>query len=212
MPYTKTHKARTHTRIVETAARAFREHGVDGVGIADLMRAAGLTHGGFYAHFSNKDALVAEATRQGLEDSRREFLAAAAEASPEAPLREVIRRYVSRQHRDSPAEGCAMPALVGEIARESSEVRHAFTAAVEDFIAGLSAFTPGETAEARRDAALVLAAGMAGAVALARAVDDPGLSDRILLAARHFYTAALASGTAPFSPAVAKASDVIERP
>lgn len=192
MPYTKAHKARTRARIVSEAARAFRERGVEGVSIADLMRAAALTHGGFYAHFPTKDALVAEAMSRGLDDSRREFLAAAAEASPTAPLREVIRRYISRQHRDVPAEGCAMPALAGEMAHESPEARRAFTSGVEDFVTGLAAYCPGDTPEARRDAALALSAGMVGAVALARAVDDPTLSDRILLAARQFYTAALA--------------------
>jgi TetR/AcrR family transcriptional repressor of nem operon len=173
------------------AARAFRERGVEPVAIADVMRAAGLTHGGFYAHFRSKDALVAEATARGLADSRRAFLAEAAAANPGAPLREVIRRYLSRAHRDDRATGCALPALAAEIAREPTEVRRAFTASLEEFVAQLTEYVPGTSAEARRDAALVLAAGMAGAVALARAVEDPTMSDRLLLAARRFYTQAL---------------------
>src|SRR5512146_922265 len=100
-----THKARTHARILAVAARAVRERGVEGVSIAQIMQAADLTHGGFYAHFASKAALIAEIAREGLAESRREFLAAAAEASPDAPLREIIRRYVSRQHRDTLAEG-----------------------------------------------------------------------------------------------------------
>lgn len=196
MPRSTRHKTRTHARIVEVAARAFRERGVEPVAIADVMRAAGLTHGGFYAHFDSKDALVAEATAQGLADSRREFLAEAAEANPQAPLREAIRRYVSRAHRDNRAGGCALPALAAEIAREPAEVRAAFTTALEEFVAQLMDYVPGETAEARRDAALVLASGMAGAVALARAIEDPALSDRLLLAARRFYTETFA-GSAP---------------
>ena len=192
------HKARTHARILAVAARAIRERGIEGVCIADLMQAADLTHGGFYAHFANKSAMVAEAAQEGLAESRRAFLAAAAEANPSAPLREIIRRYVSRQHRDGPAEGCAMPALAGEVVRESPEVRRAFTAGVQEFVAGLADYLPDHpgqpalTTEERRDTALVLTAGMAGAVALARAVDDPAMSDRLLLAARRFYTAALA--------------------
>ena len=196
MPRSATHKARTRARIVEAAARAFRERGVETVAIADVMHAAGLTHGGFYAHFPNKDALVAAATARGLIDSRQEFVAEAAAANPEAPLREVIRRYVSRSHRDHPAEGCAMPALAAEIAREPSEVRRAFTSALEEYVTQLMEYVPGDTPEDRRDAALVLAAGMAGAVAISRAVDDPHLSDRLLLAARRFYTDTLA-GNAP---------------
>lgn len=188
MPYTKSHKARTRARIVESAARAYREHGVEGVGIVDIMRDAGLTHGGFYAHFPNKDALLAEAAQRGLAETREEFLAGAVAANPDAPLREIIRRYVSRSHRDDAAGGCAMPALAGELAREPDEVRHAFTDAFEELASGIATHCPGETAEARRDAALALTAGMVGAVALSRAVDDPSLSDRILLATRRFYT------------------------
>ena len=157
-----------------------------------MMQAADLTHGGFYAHFASKAALLAEVAREGLAESRREFLAAAAEASPEAPLREIIRRYVSRQHRDTLAEGCAMPALAGEMAREPAEVRRAFTDGLEEFAIGLATYIPSETEEARRDTALVLTAGMVGAVALARAVDDPALSDRLLLATRRFFTASMA--------------------
>jgi TetR/AcrR family transcriptional repressor of nem operon len=197
MPYTKAHKTRTHERIVEAAARAFRERGVESVAIADLMRDAGLTHGGFYAHFPNKDALVAEAMARGLADSRREFLAGAADVNPAAPLREIIRRYVSRFHRDHPAEGCVLPALSAEVAREPEGVRRAYTGAVEDLVAGIAEHCPGDTPEARRDAALTLIAGMAGAVALARAVDDPTLSDRLLLATRRFFTDALAKDEPP---------------
>jgi TetR/AcrR family transcriptional repressor of nem operon len=104
---------------------------------------------------------------------------------------EIIRRYVSRYHRDHPAEGCAIPALTSEVAREPDSVRHAYTTGLEEFITLLMEYTPGTTPEEQRDAALILAAGMAGAVALSRAVDDPSLSDRILLAARRFYTGAL---------------------
>jgi TetR/AcrR family transcriptional repressor of nem operon len=196
MPYTKAHKARTRARIVAAAARAFREHGVEGVAIADIMRDAGLTHGGFYAHFPNKDALLGEAAQRGLAETRDEFLAGAVAANPEAPLAEIIRRYVSRGHRDDAAGGCAMPALAGELAREPEEVRHAFTDAFEELASGIAEHCPGATVEARRDAALALTAGMVGSIALARAVDDLILSDRILLATRRFLTGALASEAA----------------
>src|SRR5260370_14318161 len=188
MPRSTGHKAQTRARIVAAAARAFRERGVESVAIADVMRAAGLTHGGFYAHFSSKDALVAEATASGLVDSRREFVSDAAEANPEAPLREVIRRYVSRYHRDHQAEGCAMPALTAEIARESTEVRRAFTAALEEFVANLMEYVPGDSPEARRDGALVLAAGMAGALPPPRPGDHPPLKHPHLLAAPPSFT------------------------
>jgi TetR/AcrR family transcriptional repressor of nem operon len=194
MPRSTTHKARTRARIIEAAAQAFREGGVETVAIADVMRAADLTHGGFYAHFPNKEALIAEAIARGLSDSRRAFVMEAATANPEAPLREIIRRYISRFHRDHPAEGCAMPALAAEIAREPGEVRHAFTNALEAFVALLMDYVPGPTPESRSDVTLALVAGMVGAVALARAVDDAELSDRLLLSTRRFYTEILATG------------------
>jgi TetR/AcrR family transcriptional repressor of nem operon len=194
MPRSTAHKDRTRARIVETAARAFRERGVEPVGIAEVMHEAGLTHGGFYAHFPSKEALVAEAAVLGLAESRREFVSEAAEANPQAPLVEIIRRYVSRYHRDHPAEGCAIPALTSEVAREPDTVRHAFTTALDEFITLLMEYMPGTTPEAQHDAALILAAGMAGAVALSRAVDEPTLSDRLLLAARRFYTDAFPAG------------------
>lgn len=197
MPRSTAHKSRTRARIIEAAARAFRERGVEAVAIADVMRGAGLTHGGFYAHFPNKDALVAAAASRGMADSQRAFVSEAVDANPDAPLREIIRRYVSRYHRDHPAEGCAMPALAAEIAREPGEIRHAFTGALEEFVAQLMDYVPGDTPEVRHDAALALVAGMAGAVALARAVDDPDLSGRILLATRRFYTGALAEPAPP---------------
>jgi TetR/AcrR family transcriptional regulator, transcriptional repressor for nem operon len=194
MPRSTAHKARTRARIIETAARAFRERGVEPVGIAEVMHEAGMTHGGFYAHFPSKEALVAEAAVLGLAESRREFVSEAAEANPQAPLVEIIRRYVSRHHRDHPGEGCAIPTLSSEVAREPDAVRHAFTTALEEFITLLMDYMPGTTPEAQHDAALVLAAGMSGAVALSRAVDDSTLSDRLLLAARRFYTGAFSTG------------------
>jgi TetR/AcrR family transcriptional regulator, transcriptional repressor for nem operon len=188
MPRSTAHKARTRARIIEVAAGAFRERGIEPVAISDVMHEAGLTHGGFYAHFPSKEALVAEAALLGLADSRRQFVSEAAEANPQAPLVEIIRRYVSRYHRDHPAQGCAIPSLASEVAREPDTVRQAFTGGLEDFITRLTEYMPGTTLQVKEDAALVLAAGMAGAIALARAVDDSALSDRILLEARRFYT------------------------
>src|SRR5215831_16145670 len=154
MPRSTAHKARTRARIVETAARAFRERGVEPVGIAEVMHEAGLTHGGFYAHFPSKEALVAEAAILGMAESRQEFVSAAAEANTEAPVAEIIRRYVSRYHRDHPAEGCAIPTLTAEVAREPDSVRHAFTDALEEWVGLLMEYMPGTTSEEQHDAAV----------------------------------------------------------
>jgi TetR/AcrR family transcriptional repressor of nem operon len=189
MPLSKAHKRETRQRVVKTAARAFRAHGIDGVGVADLMRQAGLTHGGFYAHFRSKEDLVAAACAEGMLENSTSFVAGMKEASPDAGLATFIRAYLSRSHRDDPATGCVIASLGPEIVRGSPQTRHAFTEALQRYVAELATCTAdeGESKEASEDAMYVLLSGMAGALLMSRAVDDAGLSDRILRAARHFY-------------------------
>ena len=204
-------KRQAHERILRAAARAFRAGGVERVGIAALMGDAGLTHGGFYAHFASKDALVGEAAVYGLAEAGRTFFEEAAAAAPENPLREILRRYLSRQHRDGPGEGCVIPTLGGEIAREPPDVRHAFSEGLEGYLTQLAEYAPGASAEARCDHALVLLSGMVGAILLARAMDDPTLSDRTLLAARRFFTGVFASGSEPAAGMGAQGSAELSR-
>jgi TetR/AcrR family transcriptional repressor of nem operon len=184
MRYPKEHKARTRQKIVETAAREFRDKGLEGVGVADLMASAGLTHGGFYAHFGSKEALVEAACRHGVAATIETLDFRARQAPPGEGLRTVVRTYLSRAHRDDPARGCIMPSLAGEIARHGPETRRAFTDQLRAFAAVIARQLSGPDAAARERRALAIAAGLVGAVALARAVDDPALSDAILEAAR----------------------------
>lgn len=186
-------KEQTHRRIVEKASHAFRANGVRGTSIPAVMEEADLTHGTFYAHFTSKDALVAEAYVRGLSETVDNLLHIAGEAAPGGGLDAVIEHYLSAQHRDNPAGGCLLPALAGEVRRESPLVRHAFTTGLNDYFERLGQLIPKRNGDADEDQALVLASGMAGAVLLARAVDDPELSDRILRACRAFYTAAFAT-------------------
>lgn len=199
--YSKEHKEETRRRILEAAARAYREEGVDGVGIGELMQSIGLTHGGFYAHFDSKDALVAEACDSVRSPLAQRYFEWAEEVGGAEGLRRVIRGYVSRQHRDDPGLGCLMPALAADVSRSAPEVRASFTRSLRRLLGNIARLLPGgrtepaaeETAkDAIPDEALVLASGMVGAVLLSRAVDDPELSDRILLAARRFYMAEFA--------------------
>jgi TetR/AcrR family transcriptional repressor of nem operon len=188
MPYSKAHKARTRAHIVRAAAQTFRREGVHAATIPRLMGEAGLTHGGFYAHFPSKDALVAEACNIALNDIGQQLIRAVQEAPPHEKLRTVIRWYLSRTHRDEPEVGCAIPTLGSEIAREAPEVRAAFTAGLGSYAGQLAQVLPGpEEGHARSEDVLLLLAGMAGAVLVSRIVDDPALSDRILLDARAFY-------------------------
>lgn len=202
--YSKEHKEETRRRILEAAARAYREEGVSGVGIGELMQSIGLTHGGFYAHFDSKDALVAEACDSVRSTLAQSYFAWAEEAGGAEGLRRVIRGYLSRQHRDDPGLGCLMPALAADASRAAPEVRASFTRSLRGLVAGVARLlrgarrAPAAEDGAIPDEALVLVSGMVGAVLLARAADDPELSDRILLAARRFYTEAFAAeeGTA----------------
>lgn len=191
MPYSKAHKARTRVRIVAAAARAFRAEGIGSVGIPALMRDAGLTHGGFYAHFASKKALVAEACARGLSESSQAILAAADAKPPDEALSLIVRAYLSRGHRDNPDTGCAIAALGTEIAREPEDVRAAFADALRDYARRIAAYLPLDTSEAEREeAALVLLSGMAGTLMVARALEREQ-SDHLLFAARRFYMDAL---------------------
>ena len=185
-------KARTRERLVAEASHAFRANGVAGTSIPTLMAGIGLTHGTFYAHFDSKDALVAEAYVRGLNETVERLLQRAESAPPGRGLNAVIDRYLSTEHRDDPAGGCPLPALAGEVRREPAAVRHAFTEELQRYFDRLAPLFADRDDEAHTDHALILASGMVGAVLLARAVDDPALSDRILGACRDFYTAAFA--------------------
>ena len=170
-------------RVVETAARLFRERGFEGVGVADLMKAAGLTHGGFYAQFDSKQHLMAEACEQALEESElmwREAL----ERAPKKPLTAIASYYLSRKHRDNAGAGCVVAALGVEAARQGPIVRAAFTEAAKRFLEILGQVVPGRSAKTRRRQALTSLAALVGAVALARTVSQASLSEEILDAVR----------------------------
>lgn len=170
-------------RILETAATLFRERGFDGVGVADVMKAVGLTHGGFYGHFSSKDDLAAQALGRAFANANR-WTGEAKAADPQAPLQAIASRYLSPSHRDDPGHGCPVAALGCDIVRQGGASRLAATEGVRAAIAGLSAIAPGETAEERRASAIASYATLVGALVLSRMVDDEALSDEILAAAR----------------------------
>jgi TetR/AcrR family transcriptional repressor of nem operon len=182
--YDKTHKERTRVDILEAASQAFRARGIDGVGVAEVMADVGLTHGGFYAHFDSKDQLAGEACAHALRQSAHRVLPHEPEANGKHPLGMFIRGYLSRSHRDNPSDGCVVPALAGDVARRSPETRRAFTQAAQEYVRNIVSLSHGEIDE---NEGWALLAGMAGSIMLARAVDDPVLSDRILWAARELY-------------------------
>ncbi len=186
MRYPKEHKSRTRQRIVETAAKAFRAKGLDGVGVSDLMAEAGLTHGGFYAHFDSKEALIEAACRHGIEATIDTLDFRARAAPPGEGLRTLVRAYLSRSHRDDAARGCIMPSLAGEIARREPTTRQVVTEQLRRLVDVIARHLPDLDAAARERRALAVAASLVGAIALARAVDDAAVSDAILEATRAF--------------------------
>jgi len=177
-------KAAEHRdQIVDVAGRLFRAKGFDGAGVAEIMAAADLTHGGFYGHFGSKDALAAQASKKALEKSAQVWRRIAAE-SPDAPFRALLEHYLRPSHRDEPGTGCALAALGADAARQGKPVRNVFGDGLDELVEILAAAVPGTSKAARRRKAVAALAQLAGAVMLSRAVGDRDLSDEILKAAR----------------------------
>ncbi|WP_076862641.1 TetR/AcrR family transcriptional regulator [Bradyrhizobium mercantei] len=181
MRYPASETAKKHERILKEAARLFRERGFDGAGVAEIMEAAGLTHGAFYAHFTSKDALQTEAVERAFAQANSRIYALATNTSDAKQA--FLDSYLGRAHRNHAQDGCPMAALGPEIAR-SSAARKPFTQGVKHILDGMvSRFRWKRKGIARRNAIHVLSAAV-GAVILARAVDDPRFSDEILASVR----------------------------
>lgn len=179
MKVSRAEAAQNRERIIEVAARLFRERGFDGIGVAELMKSAGLTHGGFYGHFASKEDLMARACARALEGSLDALHQAGKRGGGNA-LSAVASAYLSPAHRDRPGEGCALAALGAEAARHGSPVRGAFTQGVRSLVDMLTRLLPGKSKRAKRERALAIFASMVGALVLARAVDDAELSEEVL--------------------------------
>jgi TetR/AcrR family transcriptional repressor of nem operon len=184
MGHSRENKAQSHDRIVQTAAARFREAGVEGVGVADLMKEAGLTHGGFYRHFASRDELVAEAVECALRDGGRavEAVASAKLARP-ALVAALVDAYLSTAHRDGLATSCAVTTLAGDVARSNDRARAAYTQQVDIYLKLLAGLAVADKPKARRTKAIAALSSLVGAVSLSRAVNDEKLSREILKAA-----------------------------
>jgi TetR/AcrR family transcriptional repressor of nem operon len=179
MKVSREQAAENRARVLEVAGRLFREKGFDGIAVAEIMKGAGLTHGGFYNQFGSKDDLAAEACAQVLAEAAERWRKLGEGADP---LGTLVGSYLSARHRDGAGKGCAIPALAADAARQPAAIRAAFTKGLRDFIDVLATFVPGRAAAARREKALATMSGMVGAMVLARAVNDAELSDEILRA------------------------------
>jgi TetR/AcrR family transcriptional regulator, transcriptional repressor for nem operon len=184
MRYSREHKIETHARIVKKASVRLREKGAHGIGVADLMKEAGLTHGGFYAHFTSREALVIEAFAYAMERSTQRWRKLAEQTSPEKRLATIVDSYLTRVHRDDPGHGCAVPALGAEIARESPKTRRAFAAKLEQMIDMMAEQIPDVPRKAARKQAMATIATMMGTLVLSRIAGNSEFSAEILGAGR----------------------------
>jgi TetR/AcrR family transcriptional regulator, transcriptional repressor for nem operon len=176
-------KEATHERILHAAARAIRRSGYSGTGVADIMKDAGLTHGGFYAHFESREAMLAEAADRAGAESVATLERIAADAPPGKALQTLIRGYLSKEHLERPESGCPMAALGSEMPRQAPEVRRAATRRIKEAIDVVARQLPEWGKPGAHEQALATLSTLVGAMVLARAVDDPKLSDAFRSAA-----------------------------
>lgn len=183
------HSARTaakeasHERIVSVAARAIRRSGYDGTGVADIMKEAGLTHGAFYAHFRSREAMLAEAANRACAESAATVADVVARAPAEQALASLLRSYLSREHLRHTEIGCPLAALGSETPRQTPEVRRATTRHIKAMVDLVARQSPDWGQPGAHERALFTVAAMVGTLLLARAVDEPALSDSLCKAA-----------------------------
>jgi len=184
MPYTPEHRRRTHARILKSAALHIRRRGAAGASVDVIMAGAGLTAGGFYAHFPRKEVLVTSIILDGFARLSAMLFAGLEHMKGVPFLITVTRRYLSRSHRDDVDSGCIVAALLAELPRQSPEVREAFRHGLNEVFDRVSTRVPASTTLSSHDRTIATLALFAGGVMLSRAVDDPALSNRILAACR----------------------------
>jgi TetR/AcrR family transcriptional regulator, transcriptional repressor for nem operon len=173
-------KAAEHRdRIIDAAGALFRAKGFDGIGVANIMKAADLTHGGFYGHFSSKDDLVAQSSKRIMARAAENWSKTTA-SDPKDPFAALLKHYLSSRHRDDPGKGCAFAALGNDAARSGKVVRKAFAEGLEPLLDILTEAIPGKSKALRRRKALAAMAALVGALTLARAVEGNALSNEML--------------------------------
>jgi len=184
MANSRVEKARNHERILELAAARFREVGIEGVGVADLMKEAGLTHGGFYRHFGSRDDMVAEVVERAMASGRKALDRMTRDKGERHDvLAGLIDFYLSAAHRDSLPTSCPVTALARDVARSNDRARRAYTQSVAAFLDLFTRLAVGDRPKVRRAKAVGALSTLVGALSLARAVNDERLSAEILKSA-----------------------------
>ncbi len=191
MRYPSGHKNRSRQQILDSAARVFRERGYAGGGVGEVMQGAGMTKGGFYAHFRSKESLLAAALEQAFETGYQQLTGGLGDQHGSAWTAGVISRYLSIEHFDQPLGGCPVPALLSEVHRAGAEPRKTFETHMLELANRLSQGLAGETTEHRLDQGLAVLALLVGGMSMARATNDRALAERLLAACRAFALSAV---------------------
>jgi TetR/AcrR family transcriptional repressor of nem operon len=194
MRYDEAHKQKTREKVLQAAARAIRAEGPERVGVAGIMAKAGLTHGGFYAHFESKDDLVAEAIEQMFVEGRQHHAEVVGGKPPAQALADYIDYYLSKPHRDTPSAGCALPTLATDLPRLSDRAKQAFGRGYSGLINWISRLLEEIGHADPKGAANSVVSEMVGAVALARCLPDQDRSDALLESSRKNIHARLGLG------------------
>ena len=189
MRYEPEHKRETRERIVRNAARKVRSEGLSGPGVASVMKASGLTVGGFYKHFRSKDELLAEAIAEGFSEFSEKVFASLKNVPPEDRWKEVVRWYLSPEHCNRPDTGCPVVTLAPEIARAKLSVRKRMAGVMKELTARWAEFMPGVTATERERNFFAIFSAMAGAVAIARLFTEPADRQKVLASTRDYLLA-----------------------
>ena len=191
MRYEPEHKTRTRERIVRNAARKLRTEGLSGPGVASVMKASGLTVGGFYKHFGSKDELLADAIAQGFSELSEKVHSSLQDVPPQDRWKEVVRWYLSPEHCNHPGTGCPIVTLAPEIARAKSTIKKRTASLMKELADTWAVFMPGGTAKERERNFFVIFSAMAGAVAIARLLPEPADRERVLASVRDYLLASL---------------------
>ena len=184
MRYEADHKERTHQRIVRNAARKFRAKGLNGPAVSEVMKASGLTVGGFYKHFRNKEDLLVAAIEEGLRDSQERFLPVAKTAPKGEGWKEIVKKFLSLEHCDHPEGGCPIAAMSTEIARATPAVKNRVWGFMREHRDRILPFMPGETDDEKGRKLIIAITAMNGALAMARTMTDPKRKQQVLDAVR----------------------------
>jgi len=186
MRYSPDHKDKVRQEIVKDGARRVRTEGLTGAAVSAVMRDAGLTHGGFYKHFGNKNELLAESLSEGFRETLDRFARAAGQSRPETAWKAIVRTYLSIEHCDHPEFGCPLAALAPELARADRKMKRQIHEELENYKARMLPIMPGRRTADRERAFLVIFSTMIGAIEMARMQPAPAMREKVLANVRDF--------------------------